>query len=89
MTEEDRIYTVSAEPPQKEFGKTYVRIPYDIREEVPIDEEHAPPEGMKIYSYLEVKYTHPQYSATLPTREDMELADAETLINAYEAIRGD
>lgn len=88
MTEEDRIYTVSAAPPTVEYGKTYVRIPYDIREETPT-EDTQPPEGMTIYSYNELKLTYPAYTATLATKEEMQIADAETWVSLYETLRSE
>ena len=81
MTE--RYYTVSAEPPKTTFGKTYVRIPYDVREEEP-REDMILPEGMHEFSYCEVKLTYPEYTATLATTEDVQISAAETLATVYE-----
>lgn len=82
-----RIYTVAEKPPEISVGKTFVRIPYDIRVEEPKPEDELP-EGMYSYSYLEEKYTREQYEALLMTRKEAEEIAAENLVNMYELING-
>lgn len=82
-----RTYTISANQPTVTFGKTYVRIPTDIQTE-PAREDNPLPEGMHEYSYIEQRMTREEYLATLISREDAEIMQAETLIDAFEALGG-
>ena len=87
-----RAYTVSKETPSITFGKTYVRIPYDIREEEPHSNSDGTqqelPEGYVEYSFEVRKLTYPQYNQLLITKEEAEIMNAETLITAFEMFGG-